>query len=204
MTNLPQQYSQLRADRCGSALLGRLWMFALIAVLLTVFGKVNLTAQDSELEYKVKAAFLFNFLKFTEFPTNRFKAPEDAFVVACLSEDPAAPILSAALEGKSIDGRPIHAVRFKPGDDMRRCHLLFISRTRKAPGDDLLERLKRAPVLTVGEVDQFAENGGMINFVRHERTFRFEVNLETAEQAGLRISSKLASMATIVKTPSPK
>lgn len=169
-----------------------------------LLGTMPATAQDSELEYKVKAAFLFNFLKFTDYPTNRYKAPEDAFVVACMSDDPAAPILSAALEGKSIDGRPIHMIRFKATDDVRRCHLFFISRTRKSPADEALERLKKAPVLTVGEVDQFAENGGMINFVRHERTFRFEVNLETAEQAGLRISSKLASMATIVKTPSPK
>ena len=105
---------------------------------------------------------------------------------------------------KLLEGRPIRLITFKEGDDIRRCHLLFISRTLKVKGEEAIERLKNSPVLTVGEVDLFAHRGGMINFVRHERTFRFEINLAAAERAGLRISSKLATMATIVKTPPPK
>ena len=180
------------------------WLRSALLVACVWIGSATVWAQDAELEYKVKSAFLFNFLKFTEFPTNRYAAPEDAFVIGCLPDDPAAPILAASMEGKSIDGRPIRLVAFKANDDVRRCHLLFISRTRKAQGDEALDRLKNAPVLTVGEADQFAERGGMINFVRHERTFRFEINLKVAERAGLRISSKLASMATLINSPSPK
>lgn len=171
-----------------------LFVFAMIA-----FGSAMLArAQDAELEYKLKAAFLFNFLKFTEYPTNQYAAPDSALVIGCLPDDPAAPILGAVMEGKLLEGRPIRLVTFKEGDDIRRCHLLFISRTLKVKGEEAIERLKNAPVLTVGEVDLFAHRGGMINFVRHERTFRFEINLKVAERAGLRISSKLGSMATII------
>ena len=179
--------------------------WVLIAFAALAFGGATMTrAQDAELEYKLKAAFLFNFLKFTEFPTNQYAAPDAALVIGCLPDDPAAPILAAVMEGKAIEGRPLRLVMFKEGDDIRRCHLLFITRTLKVKGEEAIERLKNSPVLTVGEVDQFAQRGGMINFVRHERTFRFEINLKVAERAGLRISSKLGSMATIINNPAPK
>lgn len=91
----------------------------------------------------------------------------------------------------------------KEGEEAEGCHLLFLSRSRRNQINDVLARLKKAPVLTVSEVEQFGERGGMINLVRHERTFRFEVNLGAAERVGLRVSSKLASMATLVKTTGP-
>ena len=179
------------------------WVF-IMSVLVAFAGNTVVRAQDAELEYKLKAAFLFNFLKFTEFPTNQYAAPDSALVIGCLPEDPAAPILASVMEGKLLEGRPIRLVTFKEGDDIRRCHLLFISRTLKVKGEEAIERLKNSPVVTVGEVDQFAHRGGMINFVRHERTFRFEINLKVAERAGLRISSKLGSMATIINNPVQK
>jgi hypothetical protein len=179
--------------------------WVLLAFAALTFGSATLTrAQDAELEYKLKAAFLFNFLKFTEYPTNQHVAPDNALVIGCLPDDPAAPILAAVMEGKTLDGRPLRLVAFKEGEDIRRCHLLFIGRALKVKGEEAIERLKASPVLTVGEVDQFAHRGGMINFVRHERTFRFEINLKAAERAGLRISSKLGSMATIINNPVPK
>ncbi len=177
----------------------------LLAFAALAFGSAPMTrAQDAELEYKLKAAFLFNFLKFTEYPTNQHTTPDHALVIGCLPDDPAAPILAAVMEGKMLDGRPLRLVVFKEGEDIRRCHLLFIGRTLKAKGEEAMERLRTSPVLTVGEVDQFAHRGGMINFVRHERTFRFEINLKAAERAGLRISSKLGSMATIINNPISK
>lgn len=179
------------------------WVF-IMSVLVAFAGNTVVRAQDAELEYKLKAAFLFNFLKFTEFPTNQYAAPDSALVIGCLPEDPAAPILASVMEGKLLESRPIRLVTFKEGDDIRRCHLLFISRTLKVKGEEAIERLKNSPVVTVGEVDQFAHRGGMINFVRHERTFRFEINLKVAERAGLRISSKLGSMATIINNPVQK
>ena len=185
-----------RSGRCRAS--G--WLLALAAI-CWLAGTGAAQAQDSELEYKVKAAFLYNFISFVEWPTNKVAGTNTTIVVGCLQDDPAAPVLARALEGKP--GRPIKLVVFKEKEDPGECHLLFIGRTRKAQVDDTLARLQKAPVLTVSEIDLFAQRGGMINFVRHERAFRFEVNLEAADRAGLRISSKLASMATIIKTASP-
>jgi hypothetical protein len=179
------------------------WLLSL-AVACTLLLAPAARAQDAELEYKVKAAFLYNFISFVEWPAGKLAAKDTDVVVGCLPDDPAAPVLARALEGKTVEGRRIKLVVFKDTDDFRDCHLLFIGRARKDKVDDVLARLKQMPVLTVSEIDQFAQRGGMINFVRHERTFRFEINLGAAERSGLRISSKLASMATIIKTaPSP-
>lgn len=175
-----------------------LWL--LLALGLAMIPRpVAAQTQEAELEYKVKAAFLFNFVKFTQWPTNRFAPPTPAILIGCLAEDPCAPLLARALEGKSLNGQPIRLVTFQDGDDLRKCHLFFVGRTRKSQIDDVLTRLNQAPVLTVSEVEQFGQRGGMINFFLHERTFRFEINLEAAERAHLRISSDLSSMATLVK-----
>ena len=205
MSFLSKQTSDERRDRpFGAPRLTRGpasgWLLALVAACWMI-GAGPASAQDAELEYKLKAAFLFNFINFVEWPTNKLASTKDTVLVGCLPDDPAAPILARALEGKP--GRPIKLVVFKEKDDPRECHLLFISRARLAQVEETLARLKKAPVLTVSEIDLFAQRGGMINFVRHERAFRFEINLEASERAGLRISSKLASMATIIKTESP-
>ena len=180
------------------------WGSALAALLLLLAGLGVARGQEAELEYRLKAAFLYNFLKFTQWPTNKYVPAQPAMVVGCLAEDPAAPLLARFLEGKTVNGIPIQVVTFQETQDPRSCHVLFLGRSRKGQIEDTLARLRDAPVLTVGETDLFAHRGGIINFVRHERTFRFEINLEAAEKVRLRISSDLASMATIVKASPPK
>ena len=160
--------------------------------------------QEVELEYKLKAAFLFNFLKFTEWPTNKYTPSEPSTIVGFMADDPCIPFLTRALEGKALAGNPIRLVTFHENDDPRNCHLLFLGRSRKNQIEETLARLQQAPVLTVSEVDQFGQRGGILNFFRHEKTFRFEINLEAAEAAHLRISSDLSSMATVVKTQRAK
>jgi len=182
--------------------MGRLCCW-LVLLVLAIAGVTAAQGQEAELEYKVKAAFLYNFISFVEWPTNKLAATDKEVLVGCLPDDPAAPILARALAGKVADGRQIRLVILTEGQEASGCHLLFLGRARAAQVDATLARVKKAPVLTVSEVDDFGQRGGMINFVRHERTFRFEVNLGAAESAGLRISSKLASMATVVKTTTP-
>ncbi len=178
------------------------WSVVIALVLLGLGGSEG-RAQESELEYKVKAAFLYNFIGFVEWPTNKLARTDKEVVIGFLPDDPAMPIIAHALEGKLADGRRIKVVSLREGEEAAGCHLLFLGRARRNQLADVLARLKAAPVLTVGEVEQFGERGGMINLVRHERTFRFEVNLGAAERVGLRISSKLSSMATLVKTTTP-
>jgi len=182
--------------------LARRWLLPVLLALACA-GATVARGQDAELEYRVKAAFLYNFISFVEWPTNKLAGSDKEVLVGCLPDDPAAPILARSLEGKVADGRHIKLVILKEGTESNGCHLLFLGRTHASHVDEVLARLKNAPVLTVSEVEDFGQRGGMINFVRHERTFRFEVNLAAAERAGLRISSKLASMATVVKSTTP-
>jgi len=151
--------------------------------------------------YRLKAGFLFNSISFVEWPTNKLSGTNITVIVGCLPDDPAAPFLARSLEGKP--DRPIKLMFLRERSGPRDCHLLFINLARRTQVDDMMGRLEKPPVLTVSEVDQFAHRGGMINFIRHERTFRFEINVEAAARAGLRISSRLASMATVVKTTTP-
>jgi len=162
------------------------------------------TGADPALEYKVKAAFLLNFAKFTGWPTQALATAEAPLVIATMSDDPVGPIISKALEGKMVNGHPLRVATLGETDDLKHYHVLFLSRAQKAQIDEVLRRLDGAPVLTVGETDDFARRGGMINLMRAGDSFRFQINLKAAEAAGLSISSKLASMATLVKSQNTK
>jgi hypothetical protein len=169
------------------------------ALLILLFVPSSQGAEDSSLEYKVKAGFLINFTKFVDWPGNVLPATNSPIVIGLLAEDPVAPIIRDQLNGKVANGRPI-VVRLLP--DFRNvvdCHMLFLSRAQKGRVDQLLAQALGKPILTVGELDHFALDGGVINFVRYDESFRFEVNLEAAEKARLKISAKLASMAIPVK-----
>jgi hypothetical protein len=120
-------------------------------------------------------------------------------VVGVLAEDLAAPVLQQALAGKSANGHPLEIRLLKETAEAGKCHLVFIGRAQEGRVKDIIEQLKAAPVLTVSEIDRFGQRGGMINLVRNDDSFRFEVNLNALERAGLKISSRLSSQATIVK-----
>jgi hypothetical protein len=157
-------------------------------------------ANPAQLEYQVKAGFLFNFAKFVEWPARTNDATTN-FVIGIVDDSGVFPTISAALAGKRVQGWAVETCRLKQGDELKQCDLLFITRSQSKRVDDLLKKVGSAPVLTVGEMDGFAERGGCINFVVKEGNVRFEVNLAAAEQAGLKISSKIAGMATIVRRP---
>ncbi|MSU56959.1 MAG: YfiR family protein [Pedosphaera sp.] len=157
-------------------------------------------AEDTSLEYKVKAGFLYNFAKFVEWPSNSLPASNSPIVIGVFADDPAAPVLKQALDGKMVNGRSLIVKSLSETAALSTCHIFFLSRARQDRLKDVLGQVNAAPILTVGEMDQFAQRGGVINFVRADDSFRFEVNLEVAEKAGLKISAKLANMATIVKT----
>jgi hypothetical protein len=171
----------------------------LSAVTVAILSFVALARADPALEYKVKAGFLFNFIRFVEWPARSFSETNSPVVIGVLSDDSAAPVLQQALAGKSVDNRPLEVRLIAEAGEARACHILFLGRDRKHQAGEILERLKGAAVLTVSEIEQFCQRGGMLNFVRQDESFRFEINLESAKRADLKISSRLSSMATIIK-----
>jgi len=172
------------------------WLVAASLAGLFVCGVSS--AQSDPNEYQVKAAFLFNFTKFVEWPENAFVDSHAPIVIGVIGDDPFGESLVSIVAGQKAQGRGIEIVKYRYGDNLRRCHVLFISaseRQRRAP---ILASLQEASVLTVSDIDGFAEAGGAIQFVVQENRVRFVVNLEVATQSKLRVSAKLLALARVI------
>ena len=141
-------------------------------------------------EYHVKAAFLFNLAKFVVWND----APGQPLVIGIAGDDPFGDTLDATVRGRSVGGRPFLVRRFGRGEDVRGCHILFVSSSEKRRFGDLV-RQAGPGVLTVGETPQFFRDGGIVRFYVEENRVKFQINAEAAELAGLKIHSQLMSLA---------
>ncbi len=150
-------------------------------------------------EYQIKAAFLYNFAKFVEWPTKAFRDGSGSMNLCVLGEDPFGDDLEETIQGKIVNGRELMIKRFKALQGVESCHILFISSLERGNLPQILAALKHMSLLTVGEMDRFAKLGGIINFTLQEKRVRFEINVDAAEQAGLKISSQLLKLAKIIR-----
>ena len=169
-------------------------------VLLALAVAVSAAAQNQLSEHQLKAAFVYNFAKFVEWPAGAFANPADPLRFCVLGDDVMAQELEELARSKTIAGRPVQARRVKSVDESQYCHVLFLgapeqNRIRELPGP-----IRQAALLTVGESDTFLHGGGVINLVLDNEQLRFEVNLQAAEQARLKISSRLLALARAVHT----
>lgn len=156
-------------------------------------------SSNAPLEYEVKAAFLFRFAQFVEWPADTFKRAGEPFTYCTIGEDPFRGALERTLNGKSIGQRALRVEHLSGAGKIGECQVLFVG----GPGDkkhvaDTLANAGSMPILTVGETEQFAENGGSIGFCTEDNKIRFEVNLDAAGKAGLKISAKLLALAKTV------
>jgi hypothetical protein len=171
--------------------------FVISALLLS--GGPDLSAQPaSSREYQVKAVFLFNFAQFVEWPTNAFPEAQAPLVIGVLGEDPFGAYLDETVRGEKVNNRPLAVQRYRRVEEIKTCHVLFISRSETDRLAEILAHLKGRNILTVGDADNFAQRGGMIRFVMEKNKTRLKVNLEAAKAANLTISSKLLRPAEIV------
>ncbi|HTV01824.1 MAG TPA: YfiR family protein [Luteitalea sp.] len=150
-------------------------------------------------EYAVKAAFIYQFIQFVEWPSEVFADPAANIVVGIVGDDPFDEHLRRTTEGRTAQGRRIVVRTVRHGDQLRQCHLLFVSASEEARIPDLLRTLGTANVFTVGDTPGFAQAGGTLNFVMEAARVKFEVNIVAAERARIRISSKLLHVARIVR-----
>lgn len=146
----------------------------------------------------MKAAFLFNFAQFVEWPTNAFSNPQTPLVIGIIGDDPFGATLDEIVRGENVNGHPLVIQRFRQVEEIKTCHILFINSSEKNRAMEIIGQLKGRSVLTVGDTEGFATNGGMIRFVTEKNKIRFRVNLEAAKAANLTISSKLLKAAGIV------
>ncbi len=150
-------------------------------------------------EYQVKAAFLYNFAKFVEWPPGTFTNPTDPIGICIAGVDPFGSTLETMVHGKKIGDRAFAVRRVADTLQPKGCQILFIGSAEWKRVRPLLEALKGAAILTVGETDDFTAAGGMIAFQIAGPRVRIQIDLETAERSRLKISSKLLSLAEIVK-----
>jgi hypothetical protein len=180
------------------ALLSR-WSALLLAALLAVPGGVR--AQGAG-EYDLKAAFLYNFAKFVDWPPSAYLEPNASFRICVLGKDPFGGSLQAAVSGEEIAGHKLTVVRTDSLAKPSGCQILFVSRSERDQTKEVLAAVRDSPVLTVGDSPGFLEQGGIINFLLEGTKVRFEINNEAAARSKLTISSKLLQLARRV-VPNP-
>ena len=155
---------------------------------------------DLAVEYRLKAAYLYNFTKFVEWPADAVS--RTPFLVGVIDpEGVAARIIAETLEGKSTaDGRPITVRHFQAlSSEVSGCHQLFLTRASGVTPADARAFIKTTSILLIGETDNFAEHGGVIGLVVSGDSVRCEVNLAGAQRAGVKLSGRLASISRLVR-----
>jgi len=174
-----------------------LWRWVLLGHLLLAFAAA---AEESptQLEYRVKAAYLFNFCKFINWPDNALPTPDSPLVIGVLAGGDALNVITAAMTGKAVDQHPVQVRSVTADGELPACHLLFVPRTAGRTAEEVRQAVGSAPVLLVGETDGFAERGGMLGFVHQENRIHFQLHLDRTSGAGFKVSSKLSNVARLV------
>lgn len=171
-------------------------LFGLVLWFL-LFSSAALSADSGYGEYEVKAAFLYNFAKFVDWPESARPAAGEPFTIGVLGKDPFGPTLETIAKGE-IGGRPVKICRIRKPDLIEPCQVLFISPSERKNLPVILKKLTNRPVLTVSDIPGFAAQGGIIEMLTIDRRIRFKVNLQNARDAGLEISSHLLGLAVSV------
>jgi YfiR/HmsC-like len=150
-------------------------------------------------EYKLKAAMLYNLTHFVEWPDSAYPGRQAPIFLCILGQDPFASSLTSTLPKETDNGRPVLIRRLQSEKEIPGCHILYISSSERKSAAHIFATLNGSSILTVGEMTQFAAHGGIIQFSMEDQHVRFDINVDAASRAGLRISSKLLALAQIVR-----
>ena len=169
------------------------WGLVMTAIL---FFAQPVDADDEGIEYKIKAGYIYNFTKFISWPTDH----SETFNLCLLGYDPFGPVLDS-IETRFAKNRPIKVFRIAALNDEPQCHILFINPADEYSKEPLfIEGFKNT--LTIGEIDGFAEQGGMIGFINSDGKIKLQINLDALNEGGLKVSAKLLEVAEIIKAGS--
>ncbi len=158
----------------------------------------NEGVEHTATEYEVKAAFLLNFARFVEWPPRAFESATAPLGVCVLGEDPFGRTLDVVAAGKMSGDRTLMVRRGKKLEELGGCEILFISASERSRLPEIFTALRNAPVLTVGDSEDFAARGGGVQFTLEDSHVHFIINADATERAGLKVSSKLLSLAHVV------
>jgi len=177
---------------------------AMLAILLVVSPCVPARAQTApSVEYQVKAAFLLNFARFVQWPSDAFEGDSAPITFCVFRQDPFGSALADITQGKSINNRALLVRHVQNLADLKSCQIVFVSDVADKDLPAILDTLKASSALVVGESDGFAERGGGIQFYLEAEKVRFSVNVDATKRARPNVSSKLLALARIVHDANP-
>jgi hypothetical protein len=172
-------------------------LLIIAAVLWCLSNPANGGAQTAT-EYQLKAAYLFNFLKFVEWPDAPAGEVQTKWMIGIVGTSPIGDELSKLVENKNVLGRELQVKKFQTTDNLRGCNILFISDSEKKSLPAILASLRGSSVMTVADMDHFIESGGMVQFVVEDARVRISIDVGATGRARLKISSKLLALARTV------
>jgi YfiR/HmsC-like len=149
-------------------------------------------------EYAVKAAFIYNFAKYTEWPASTFGTPRDPVVLCVFASDAYGPALGT-IDGRPVQGRTMRVRRSVRPDELKSCQMLFVAESDERRVPELMRAVKGSPVLTMSDSEGFAEAGGMIGLVNTGERVQLQINHDATQRSGLKVSSQLLNLAKLVK-----
>lgn len=169
----------------------------MLVALLSCAPAFSMADDSQTTEYKVKAAFLYNFSRFITWPEHD-RQKDGKFNLCILGRDPFMELLDP-LSGKSVQKSSLNIKRLTTLDQSHACQIIYVSQTGNRNLEYIMSALKDQPVLTVSDIEDFTAYGGIIQFKLVDNKVRFNINIDNANHAGLTISSKLLSLATVVR-----
>jgi hypothetical protein len=165
-----------------------------------ILAMLTCGAQAQSKEYQIKAAFLFNFAQFVDWPSAAFANTNAPFCIGVLGDDPFGGALDTTIQDEAIGNHKIIIERSQNVEDLKNCQMIFVSKSEKKHIGEILLDLDSKPILKVSEIDGFAQDGGGINFFLAGTKVRFEINPDAAQSDGLKISAQLLSLGKIVQS----
>jgi hypothetical protein len=166
-------------------------------LLASAAGQVQRADED-----RVKAAYLYNFAKFVEWPSTSFAGSGGPMLICSIGDERLTDALQQTARGKQAQGRSIEIKEVAAVDELKSCRILLIAFRDKGRIAPILRSVQLANILTVGQSEEFIRLGGIINLTRHENNIELEINPKAAETAGLKISSRLLAVSRVVASPS--
>ncbi len=170
----------------------------MLLCMVLAMGGQKVGAQSGDQEYRVKAAFLFHFAQLVDWPADSSQEADGFLSLCTVGDDPFQGALEATVAGKAVGTRALRVLHLKDTEDMHACQIVFLGKAQSKHIPSLLAGLRHAPILTVGETPGFLESGGMVRFLLEDNRVRFEINLDAADAAGLKIGSRLLILAQSV------
>lgn len=170
----------------------------IITVQFIILNASSLYSQQYS-EYEVKAGYIYNFIKFVNWPNYSFANEYSPFIIGIYGDDPFDNILNEAFKDRTLYDRKWLLVHYSKPEEITGCNLLFISSISKTELVKVLDVAKNSSILTIGDnIDEFCKLGGIINFTKQNSKNKFEINNNAAQKVKLVISSKLLSLAKII------